>query len=75
VVRLEIYVNDMDRDPMASVVCNVVPRVDERITLLDGEGIDSRSGRYRVLGVDHILDERFIESVQHVCLIVMREAT
>jgi hypothetical protein len=71
-VRLEIYLNDMDRDPLASIVCNMPPRTGERITLLS-KNAANQAGTYRVLGVEHILDDAEIESVQHICLIVMRE--
>jgi hypothetical protein len=71
-INLEIYVNDMDRDPIANVICNVAPRVDERIKLLAGEAPEG--GLYRVLYVEHILDaRRRPETLQHVCVVVMRE--
>jgi hypothetical protein len=71
-VRLELYLADLDRDPFANIICNVAPRVGETITLLDGEAEGNRSGSYRVLAVDHMLDERRIETTQHVCLTVIR---
>lgn len=42
-----------------------VIRVGEFITLL-GE----HRGRYYITGIDHVLDEKRIETVQHVCVYV-----
>lgn len=70
-INLEIYLNDFDREPLANVICNVAPRVDERFRLLAGE--TPEAGTYRVLAVEHQLDPRRIETLQHVCLIVMRQ--
>lgn len=71
-INLEIYVNDMDRDPIANVICNVVPREGDRIRLLAGE--TKESGLYRVLGyAEHLLDPRLTETLQHVCIVVMRD--
>lgn len=68
-VNLELYLFDMDRDPLANIICNAVPRVDEYIRI---KGPDNpASGTYRVLLVEHQLDQNRIETVQHVCLIVM----
>lgn len=63
-VSLEIT-RDTENEGFASVICNVVPRVGEYITLL-GEN----RGRYYVTDIDHVLDEKRIETVQHVCVYV-----
>ncbi len=70
-VNLEMYLNDFDRDPFASVICNIVPRVGERVRLLAGESPEA--GLYRVLGTEHLLDPRRAETLQHVCVIVCRD--
>lgn len=70
-INLEIYPHDFDREPIANVICNAVPRVGERFRLLAGE--TPEAGLYRVLAVEHQLDPRRVETVQHVCLIVLRE--
>lgn len=67
-VSLEIA-SDTDHDKIiASVICNIAPRVGEHITLL---GDDSR-GRYYVTGIEHMLEPKRIESVQHVCAYVTK---
>lgn len=63
-VSLEIT-RDTEDEGFASVVCNVLPRVGDYITLLGGN-----RGRYYVTGIDHVLSEDRIESVQHVCVYV-----
>ena len=70
-ISLELYLNDLDRDPFANVVCNAVPRVDEYVELFAGD--TAAGGLYRVLAVRHLLDPNKIETLQHVCLIVMRQ--
>jgi len=70
-INLEIYVSDMEREPIAKVICNAVPRENDRIRLT-GETKESRL--YRVLGyAEHLLDPRRTETLQHVRIVVMRE--
>lgn len=71
-VSLELYEQDLDRDPFANVICHVVPRVGEYILLLAGEAPEH--GRYRVQYVEHLLDPRRSETLQHVCAVVARVA-
>lgn len=67
-VSLEIA-SDVDHDDMIdSVVCNHPPRVGEYITLLGSD----RPGRYHVTGIDHVFDAKRLESVQHVCVYVVK---
>jgi hypothetical protein len=68
-VSLEIARDTDHDDIIASVICNVVPRVGEHITLLGG----SNRGRYYVTGVEHVLEPKRIESVQHVCVYVTKQ--
>jgi hypothetical protein len=71
-INLEIYLNDMDGDPIANVICNVLPRENDRIRLLVGEA--KESGLYRVLGyTEHLLNPRRTDTLQQVCIVVMRE--
>lgn len=73
-ISLEIYLHDMERDPIACVVCNAVPRMGELITLLLGE--DKGSGTYRVQAIEHLFDpRRTSESLQHVCIVVNQHQT
>ena len=71
-INLEIYLNDMDGEPLANVICNSVPRAGDRIRLLAGEATES--GLYKVFGyTEHLLDPRKVETLQHVCIVVIRE--
>lgn len=71
-VSLELYLDKWGDEPIANVVCNVVPRVGEQVMLLAGE--TPESGTYLVNVVQHLLDPRRIETTQHVCVIVSRMA-
>jgi len=67
---LEIASDTDHEDMIASIVCNVPPRVGECIDLL---GCDRR-GEYWVTGVTHVLDDRRrAETVQHVCVYVPKK--
>ena len=71
-ISLEIYINDMDREPLANVICNAVPREGDRIRLLGRDA--PYAGLYRVLGyTEHLLEPSRVETLQHVCIVVMRE--
>lgn len=70
-VNLELYPFDMDRDPLVNIICNVVPRVGEYIRIVGRD--NPLSGTYRVLMVEHLLDQNRTETLQHVCLIVLPE--
>lgn len=67
-VSLEIALDTDHEAQIASVVCNVLPRVGEHICLL---GCDTR-GRYYVTGIEHVLNASRVESVQHVCVYVTK---
>ncbi len=68
-VNLELYPFDMDRDPLANIICNVVPRVGEYIMISERD--NPANGSYRVLSVGHVLSPGKTDTVQHVCLIVL----
>lgn len=68
-VNLELYPFDMDRDPLANIICNVVPRIGEYIMISERD--NPANGSYRVLSVEHVLSPGKIDTVQHVCLIVL----
>ncbi len=70
-VSLELYPFDMERDPLTTIICNVVPRVGEYIRISERD--NPLNGSYRVLMVEHMLAPGKIESVQQVCLIVLPE--
>lgn len=71
-INLEIYLNDMDGDPLANVICNVLPRENDRIRLTGRD--TENAGLYRVLGYsEHLFEPRRTERLQHVCVVVIRE--
>lgn len=70
-VNLELYPFDMDRDPFANIVCNVVPRVGEHIRISERD--NPANGSYRVLLIEHILSPGRTDTLQHVCVVVLPE--
>lgn len=66
-VHLEVHLDRGSDESFVHVLCEVVPRVGERIRLFTGG--TAESGLYLVREIEHILDPRRHEDTQHVCVL------